>query len=240
MEDAVIESPSTKKFDLTKFLTKSLVLHVIQERGQVTGITTLGSDVFVVRRTSQVDVYNSSTFTSRRKIAITGSEQLRGIVSCSHNNCLYVSDPEQKIIYRYDLSNNVTTKWSVKGTCNKLSVTKYYNVLATLMDTRRIQEYTTDGSLIRDIILDSSVVVPRQSAQLSTGNFVVSHGGKQLRVCIVDKSGHVIKSYGDGLQWSSGKHDDIPLYMVIDMYNNVLVADCSRLQLLSPTLIPIK
>jgi len=52
----------------------------------------------------------------------------------------------------------------------------------------------------------------------------------------VDTTGHVIKSYGVGLHLSGGKTVNTPLYLAVDMYNNILVADHSRLQLLSPTL----
>jgi len=145
--------------DFTKFLTKPTLLHVMTAKsGQpVTGITVLGSDVFVVRRTSQVYVYNSTSFTSSPNLTITGSKQLRRIVSCSHNNCLYVSDTLKESIYRHDLSNNVTIKWSVSSGCYGLSVTKCYNVLATLYDSKQIQEYTTHGSLIKKFSLESRI-----------------------------------------------------------------------------------
>jgi len=107
---------------------------------------------------------------------ITGSKKLQGIASCSHSNCLYVSDVGQKNIYRYDVLNDVTTLWSVSGKCCGLSVTKCYNVLATLFP-RGIQEYTTEGSLVRKISLESSIDNPVHCVQLSTGNFVVSHLG---------------------------------------------------------------
>jgi len=203
----------------------------------VKGITVLGRDVFVVHDTSLVYVYNSISFTSAHNLMITGAEQLQGIVSCSHNNCLYVIDPGQNTIYRYDLSNNVTTKWSVSETCCGLSVTTCYNVLATIYTTGRIQEYTTDGSLVRKISLDSSIDGPLHCVQLSTGNFVVSHCLHQHRVCIVDTSGHIIQSYGQS-QGSGVGQLNHPLLLVVDIHDNVLVTDCSnsRLQLLSPTL----
>jgi len=156
------KSGCKKKMYLTAFLKAPAVDHVFSVSGDVTGITVLGSDVFVVRHPSHVDVYDSTSFTSTRSLIITGSEQLEGIVSCSHNNCLYVIDSAQDIIYRYDLSNNVTTKWSMSGQCYGLSVTKTDNVLITLRlrNPKRIQEYTTHGSLIRDISLDNSIVGP--------------------------------------------------------------------------------
>jgi len=209
-----------------------------ESRQPVTGITVLGSDVFVVRCTSQVYVYNSTSFTSTHNLMITGSDQLRRIVSCSHNNCLYVSDPEQSNIYRYDLSDNVTTKWSVSGTCYEFSVTKCFNVLTTLYIARRIQEYTTRGSLIREISLHSSIGGQMHCVQLSTGNFVVSdRGGQHHRVCIVDTSGHIIQSYR-GYPGSGVGQLHYPHHLVVDIHDNVLVVYSGnhRVQLLSPTL----
>jgi len=208
------------------------------ESGQpVTGITVPGRDVFVVRDTSQVCVYNSTSFTSSHNLKISESEKLKGIVSCSHNNCLYVRDSTAKIIYRYDLSNHATTKWSVNGGCRGLSVTKCYNVLVTLYENGRIQEYTTHGSLIRDISLDSSIDHPWHCVQLSTGNFVVSHFGGQHRVCAVDRNGHIIQSYG-GSQGSGVGQLGNPRHLAVDIHDNVLAADYSndKVQLLSPTL----
>jgi len=125
----------------------------------------------------------------------------------------------------------------VSGTFYGLFVTKCYNVLTTLYNTGRIQEYTTLGSLIREISLDSSIDHPRHCVQLSTGNFVVSHYGCQHRVCIVDTSGHIIQSYG-GSQGSGVGQLNHPRHLTVDMHDNVLVADTdnNRVQLLSPTL----
>jgi len=113
-------------------------------------------------------------------------------------------------------------------------VTKCYNVLAILNETGRIQEYTTDGSLVREISLDSSINHPQHCVQLSTGNFVVSHGGGQHRVCIVDTSGHIIQSYGGS---GTGLLSN-PRQLAVDKHDNVLVADRGhdRFQLLSPAL----
>jgi len=110
-------------------------------------------------------------------------------------------------------------------------------VLITLNDTGRIQEYTTDGSLIKEISLDSSIDCPWHCVQLSTGNFAVSHWGVQDRVCIVDTSGHIIQSYG-GSQGSGVGQLSYPLHLAVEIHDNVLVADGSnnRVQLLSPTL----
>ena len=75
-------------------------------------------------------------------------------------------------------------------------MTKCNQVLAVFRDAKLIREYTTDGSLIREIILDESIGKPIHCVQLSTGNFVVCHWGHEPRVCIVDTSGHTIQTYG--------------------------------------------
>jgi len=221
-----------------ELLTKlSTVTVQIIPQYYVTGVTVLGSELFVVQDTSQVNVYKSTNFTLTNNLMITGAKRLDGIVSCSHNNCLYVSDSIQHIIYRRDLSKNVTTKWSVSGK-HILSVTKFYNVLACLRDTGRIQEYTTHGIVIREIILDSGIDKPAYCVQLSTGNFVISHIGRsERRVGLVDTSGHIIREYsgsrGSGVM-PSLKSD----YLFVDIHDIVLVIDSwsNTVQLLSPTL----
>jgi len=226
-------------FNFTKFLKKPTVIHMMPKGGlSVTGITVLGSNLFVVRDTSQVHVYNYSNHTLTYTWTITGSEQLVGIVSCSLLNCLYASDIEQKVIYKVDPLKMVLNKWSVNGTCYGLSVTKRHTVLATLFDTKRIQEYSTIGQLIRVIKLDNSVVRPWHCVQLSTGDYVVNHAGSGHRICIVDTSGHVIQSYGRLQGCASWGQLNYPVQLAVDKYDNVLVADSdnNRVQVLSPTL----
>jgi len=185
-----------QKLDLINFLTNPPVVHIIPSTGKgFTRITVLGSQVFVIRYRSEVFIYNSTSFTST-KILIPGSQQLRRLVSCSRYNCLYTIDSRQRLLYRYDLSNNVTTSWSVNGNCWALSVTKSYKVLVTLY-TGRIQEYTTNASLIREISLDGSISSLLHCVQLNTQNYAVCHTGcENDQVCIVNTSGHIIQSYG--------------------------------------------
>lgn len=113
-------------------------------------VTVLNGDIFVVSDTSTVHVYDSNSYTSTCNIWIPESQILQAIVSCSHYNCLYATDPRKKTIYRWDISNSASTKWSVEGDCERLSVTNDYNLLVILSDTNRIQEYTTRGSAKRN------------------------------------------------------------------------------------------
>ena len=65
-----------------------------------------------------------------------------------------------------------------------------------MADVGRIEEYTIDGSLIRQINLDVSIIGPLQSIELSTGQFVICHTGAKHRVCIMDTTSLIIHSYG--------------------------------------------
>ena len=159
------------------------------------------------------------------------------LVSCERYQCLYISDYEHEVIHKVKVENSSCSKWSVNSTPHGLSVTRSSNVLITL-SVHRVKEYTTDGSLIRQISLDVSIDCPQHSIELSTGQFVVSQTGKeQYRVCIVNTAGLIIHSYGG----QEGKPDGplgSPVHLAVDAGNNVVVADCynKRLVLLSSQL----
>ena len=115
----------------------------------------MNDELFVVLcDSSQVNTYNTNTFTLSRCLLITGVSHLWAISSCSHCNCLYIGNTGLMLVHRYNLTNNVIAHWDVKEMCRGLSLTTTYIVLVTLGDNRQIQEYTTDGSLIREISLD--------------------------------------------------------------------------------------
>jgi len=250
---------------LSTFLNKPTLLHILPENERteiIMGMTTLGSELFILRLFGRyLDVYNTISFTWTHKLEIPGSEYLELVVACQRNNCLYISDAEQKIIYRiqFDRSENVLSYWSVGGLCRGLSVTRSYSVLVTLPMVNRVEEYSTDGSLMRYIRIDHSIAYPRHCIQLSSDQFVVCHGdlwgtGKRL-VCIIDTSGQIVYSYGgpdigqmirlfDNVLWcdESNKshigHRMRSSHVTVDKHDHVMVADWAndKVELLSPTL----
>jgi len=122
-----------EKLDFTKSLTNLSVIHVMPATGKpVTGITVLDGKVFVVKDTSEVFVYNSTTFTLTNNFVIScPGSNLGSIVSCAYYNCLYAVDPGKSKLNKYDLSKNVKTEWAVSIDCWVLSVARYCHLLVT-------------------------------------------------------------------------------------------------------------
>jgi len=230
-------------FESRAYLDRSTVTSVIHDVTCITGLTVLGSDLFVIRESGRdVHVYNINSFKLLDKFKIPGSRNPERIVACFHHSCLYISDCRLKIIYRYNFGlKKVLTDWVVGGDFEGLSVTRNYCVLVTLIVDNQILEYTPDGRLIRQIHLDNSIVRPNHCLQLSSDQFVVSHGDKwgtdQRRVCIVDTNGYVLESYGSSFGSDVGHMNTISC-LTIDKQGHVFVADLdnNRVELLSPTL----
>jgi hypothetical protein len=203
------------------------------------GIATLNGHLFLVRNgATEVEVYDSAKFTLMRRVSVLGMTNPRCLAACQRYNCLYTSDFAVKIVHRVDLSNDVVTKWQLEESAYSLSVTRNYNLLVTLLFSKKLQEYTTQGRLVREINLEVSIEGPSNSIELSSGHFVVSHlGSRQHRVCIVNMAGRIIYSYGDE-PGSVTEQLSGPLGLAVDTHGNVLVAEYhnNRVKLLSPTL----
>jgi len=227
--------------NLEDIITKPKIVDVINSDGMVCAMTVLGGQLFVVcYKQSKVDVYNrhDNRYVLFRHIQVADMKNPLDLVSCERNQCLYVSDMTLALIHKINVQNDSCSKWKVNGRPRGLSVTRSSNVLVTLWDVNRIEEYTTDGSLIRQINLDVSIDHPWHCIELPTGQHVVCHQGvKQSRVCIVDTQGRIIHSY-DGHQGQSGLQTIIPAYLTVDRDDNVLVVDWSnkRLVLLNSSL----
>ena len=129
--------------------------HVIPGDAGVTGVTSLGDDVFVVRCNSQeIEVYDAVTFTLRRRLSVPGLRYSEGLAACASNRCLYASDSGNDLVHRVELSgSNAVTKWSVGRGPEGLIVNSAKNVLVVIEDERTLQEFTTHGALLQTIQL---------------------------------------------------------------------------------------
>jgi DNA-binding beta-propeller fold protein YncE len=89
----------------------------------------------------------------------------------------------------------------VGGCESSQSVNTTRNVLIACYESMKIQEYTTVGSLVREVRLGDGCN-PFHAIQLPSGQLIVSHNGTLHRVIVVGLDSQVIRSYGNtrGLQ----------------------------------------
>lgn len=201
---------------------------------RVTGLTLIRDRLFVLRWPNQqhIDVYDSATLAVQQAaIEVTGLSNCRRncLSSDAHNNRLYVSDGYQNSVYKLQLSAaadyTMTTKWKVDGRPRSLSVNRLNNVLVLCYCryANKIQEYTSNGRLVRDIELDKTQVNFAISAvQLNSGHFVCSFHGPEHGVSVVDTNGRVLR------HCTSTKFFWPRQLAVIDKKDTVLVADCDN------------
>jgi len=209
----------------------------------VSGVTSLDNHLYMLRgsKTSkQVEVYDIDSYRLQRYLTVPRLGTAYDIVACAHNRCAYISDASHKSIHKIALSGDTITHWPVNDTPNGLSVSLTHGVLVTCRWARKIKELSTDGQLIREVVLPGDVVSLWHSVQLSSGEFIVCHGNvcdPVHRVCLVSSDGHVVKSFG-GPQGSSSHEMNTPIRLAVDENEFVFVADLNnrRVLLLSPSL----
>jgi len=198
----------------------------------------LGDHVFVLRWSgSQVEVYDARTFTLQRHIRIPGlGSPSYGLAASIRYNCLYASDYNNDHIHRVDLSDSSAVKqWSVSSRPAGLSVNKEHNVVVACCGEHKLQEYTKHGTLVREISLQQvGMTYPWHAVQLSTGDYVVSHGTSP-GAGAVSVDGQVVCSYDQSQASNVGpiscsrslavtKNDNI---LVADLFNGIVSLDSS-------------
>jgi len=200
----------------------------------VAAITSLGDVVFVLRqRGQQVEVYDARTFALQRHIRIPGlNSSSCGLAASIHNDCLYASDGSNWRIHRVDLSDSSAVKqWSVASSPAGLSVNKEHNVVVACWGAHKLQEYTTHGTLVREISLQRvGVSSPCHAVQLSTGDYVVSQDLGAVSVVGVD--GQVVRSYSQSQASNVGPMNH-PRSLAVTKNDDILVADRSNNRIVS-------
>jgi len=198
-----------------------------QGRGTVTALASVGDDVYVLRVTGQqVEVYEAEIFAFKCHIKVHGlGRGACGLSVCPKNSCLYASNFSRENVHRVELkAGNATKNWSVSGRPAGLSVNKANNLVVASFGARKLQEYTTHGSLVREICLqDAGVTYPWHAVQLSSGDYAVSHDRSQGEVLIVGMDGRVVQRYGQSVTSEVGQIKN-PRSLAVTK-NDILVAD---------------
>ena len=222
--------------------TAGQVIHTLPEGETVLGVTLLADKIYLLRRkyANQVVVYDVNTYRLLRSLTVPNCSSFADMTSCEHHRCVYIiAVLDSGRIYRLDVQGAIVW-WNVNDKPSGLSVNADSNLLVTCV-VRTIQEFTTHGTVVREIRLPDGVVSPLHAIQLSTGQFVVCHGspGDSVhRVCVISPDGRrIVRSHG-GMPASDVGHYDIPRHLAVNSQGFVFVAEIRnrRVTLLSPTL----
>ena len=191
------------------------------------GIATLNEELFMIcPRSPDINVYNVEPFVFQRTITVEGMNRPWDIVA--GQNVLYVSEYKNEIIRRIQLPEEIKSSWTVDGTRLKLSISKNGNVIASSWEPAKIFEYTPDGTLVREIVVNQIAAYLgglQHAVELEGDKFLVCHtDNKHRRVCIIDNTGRVIKCYG-GSNGSGVGQLNVPYHLAIGPGGFILVVD---------------
>jgi len=219
------------------FNTVGFVTETLGEGQPVRGVSTLQHRFYVLRGNvseDQIEVYDSESFRLLRYLDLPDLGFAFDIVVSGRHRCAYVSDTSNHSVHRVKLSGAETTHWPVQDVPACLSLTIRHMVLVTCRKVDIVKEFTTDGELLREVVLDE-VVSPWHTVQLYSGEYVMCHGdsGEALhRVCLVDSGGQLVSAFGEADVMKT------PTHMAVDRNEFVFVIDRNnnRVLLLSPSL----
>ena len=139
----------------------SVIKEISTDEG-VRGVTSVDDELFVLlsrNNLSQVLVYSINDYQQRRHLDYVMPYDLSDMTSCVRHKCLYMSDPRNRCIHRYELASGATSKWSVRGEPLGLSVTPSGNLLVTCWgEPNKLVELSVDsGESVRDIALQADI-----------------------------------------------------------------------------------
>ena len=220
------------------------VIKKISAVSDVVGLTSVDDKLYVLleRDNDQVAVYSINNYQLLRHLNVPGlkTRKLNDITSCVRYKCLYMSEFDYKCVHRYELASNATSKWPVCGSPRGLSLTPSGNLLVTCRSepAKLVELRANNGQCVREIELQSNIMYPQHSVQLTTSQFLVSYRGDLHRVSAVGDDGKVTRSYGDKLGSDVGRLN-WPRHLAVDKDSQfVFVADRGnhRVVLLSPML----
>jgi hypothetical protein len=189
---------------------------------------------------AKIEVYDTDNWSLQRQLQMAGlGSQLYGLAACSSNKCLYVSGYTMNCVHKVDLSTyDVTLKWSVAANPTGLSINSAHNVLVACSGANKIQEYSSDGLLIREIRISDK---PSLGIQLSNGQIVVSQTDQLHRICKVKVGGRIVKSYGRHRGSGTGELN-FPYSFAVDKTGYIIVVNHGdfRIVALNPSLTEVR
>lgn len=204
----------------------------------VGAVTSLNDEVFVALNDSrQIHVYHAEDLHFVRCLPVEGlGTQVYGLAACSVAELLYISDWDNDSVHAVPLTaddqDEDSTSWDVANQPAGLSFTLGGppNVLVACHGAGKIQEWSPEGILIRQIQLADEAKLVWHAVQLTATQMLVSHEGSQHRIVGVSiDDGQVIGSCDqvDAVQLqyprSIALDRDLGRVLVADQCNNRIV-----------------
>jgi len=226
--------------------TVGQVVHTLPEGRTVGGVTSLGNEIFLLRRKGrnggrdEVEVYDVITYRLQRCLTVPNIRAVIDMTSCEHNQCLYISDDAVECVHRIAV-HGAATHWPAHDVPWCLSVNAAHNVIVTCIFVGKIKEFSSHGDLLRELTLPDDVVTPLHTVQSRSGQFIVGYGGRDdpiHRVCMISADDYdIVHSHGGQRGSDIGQYNE-PVHLAVDDNEFVYVADINnrRVTLLSPTL----
>lgn len=193
----------------------------------VTGVAFLCHRLYVVLLDGIRVFEDSDPFRPVTEITVPGTKSLVDAASCQTHQCLYVTDRAKSCIWKLTrdqhqasvllqgIGNPYTV--SVSGECNLVTV--------RWGQPSHIEIYRPDAVLLKVLKLDPQIVLPYHAVQTSTGNIVLSHGGKDNkthRILEVSFAGQVLRSFPGE---NPTRHLNCPQHLALDEDERVFAAD---------------
>jgi hypothetical protein len=215
--------------------------HRLSRGSSIRGLAVMSNELYVSRYQSIViEVYDVATLNHRRNLSIPGLDCVIDLASCPQCDVVYISHSCYEEIYAVDKLGVVIFNRSAMGWPNGLSVNSQFNVIVTLYNLRMLREFTPRGELIRNISLQSNIMYAWHAIQLDNDRYAVVHGSDDSlnRVCIVNRNGTLIESYGRDLGSGVGQLNNPHRMLIFD--GSMIVADRYNKRLLLFNVSPLQ
>jgi hypothetical protein len=208
--------------------------------GCVRGVALLKNKVYVGHRSETViRVYDAATLTLQKNLSVPGLRCVIDMASCHECDVIYLADWCSRTIHVIS-DAGPRIQWPVADKPDGLSVNSLRNVIVTFREIGKLQEFTSSGGLVREIVLQADIVRPLHAIQLDDDRFAVVHGwnpSEQHRISIVSSNGTILQSYGGSKGSGVGQ-----LYRPIRMSihgDSMIVADYANYRLLLFSVSPL-
>ena len=227
----------------------------------VCGITVYRDYVYVIRESSNIlEVYAANDLNMQKRTKITIPPKYHeereyyephpsDIASSDRQKCIYICDAMNSCILRLEPLDNGEANckpWRVPGLPRGLSVNSNGFLIVSCFKDSVLCEYSPDGILQRQVILDERTICPYHAVQIANDEWLVSYQtnvsepDEKFGVCTVDQYGEIFDTFGESSSGDDGVADQLnaPLHLALDVNGWAIVADCNnnRIKLLSPNL----